>query len=130
MSQDIGIGPNLRVRPFCLSGLVVAGGVEDELTEEFAGVGVDDADVAVEGQQDDVGAAVGPSDADVVQAAVVADRDRSGGVDAVAADPWVGWGDGGGRGGFGSGSVGAGRGSSAQRAVRALLVVVVGESVE
>lgn len=48
MSQDIDIRPDLRVRLFCLSGsgagLVVAGGVQDQLAQEFTGVGVDDAD--------------------------------------------------------------------------------------
>jgi hypothetical protein len=51
MSHDIDIGPSLRVRPFCCSGassgLVVAGGVEDQFAQEFASCGVDDADVAV-----------------------------------------------------------------------------------
>jgi len=36
--------PNPRFGVFCVLGLVVLGGVEDELTEEFAGVGVDDMD--------------------------------------------------------------------------------------
>jgi len=35
-------------------GLVVAGGVDGELAEEFAGRGVDDADVQVVDEQDDV----------------------------------------------------------------------------
>ena len=55
MSQDIGIGPNPRVRLLCCSGwvagLVVAGGVEDELAQELAGVFVDHADVAVLDEQ-------------------------------------------------------------------------------
>ena len=66
MSQDIGIRPNLRVRPFCCSessaGLVVAGGVEGEFAQELAGGGVDDADVAVEDEQQDVGSGVGSSE--------------------------------------------------------------------
>jgi hypothetical protein len=51
MSQDIGDRPNLRVRSVSLSGpglwLVVPGGVEGELAQQFAGGGVDDADVQV-----------------------------------------------------------------------------------
>ncbi len=52
--------------------MVVAGGVEDQLAEEFSGCGVDDADLEVLDDQDDAGSGVGSSDADVVQAAVVA----------------------------------------------------------
>src|SRR5690349_8797056 len=54
-------------------GLVVAGGVEDQFAEEFAGGGVDDADVQVVGEQQDVGSGVGSADADVVEAAAVAE---------------------------------------------------------
>ena len=46
-------------------GLVVAAGVDGEVAEEFAGGGVDDADVEVLDEQDDVGSGVGSSDADV-----------------------------------------------------------------
>ena len=67
--------------------LVVAGGVEDQLAEEFSGVFVDHSDVAVLDQDQDVGSGVGSSDADVVEPAVVAQGDYAGGVDAVAADP-------------------------------------------
>jgi hypothetical protein len=62
--------------------LVVAGGVEGQLAQEFSGDGVDDADVQVVDQQDDVGSGVGTSDADVVEAAVQAQGDDAGGVDA------------------------------------------------
>jgi hypothetical protein len=44
--------------------LVALGCVEDELAEEFAGGGVDDADVEVLGQDDDAGSGVGSPDAD------------------------------------------------------------------
>ena len=64
-------------------GLVVAAGVEGELAEEFAGGGVDDADVEVLDEQDDVGSGVGSADADVVQSAVVPQGDDAGFVDAV-----------------------------------------------
>jgi hypothetical protein len=70
-------------------GLVVAGGVEGELAEEFAGGGVDDADVEVVDEDQDVGSGVGSPDADVVQAAGVAEGDHAGVVDPVAADPVV-----------------------------------------
>ena len=63
--------------------------VEGEVAEEFAGGLVDDADVEVLDQQQDVGSGVGSSDADVVDAAVVADGDSAGAVDAAAADPIV-----------------------------------------
>ncbi len=45
--------------------MVVLGGVDGELAEEFAGDGVDDADVEVLDEQDDVGSLVGSADADV-----------------------------------------------------------------
>ena len=73
MSQDIGDRPNLRVRPVprlgLLLGLVVPGGVEGEVAQEFAGGLGDDSDVQVLDEQQDVGSGVGSSDADVVQAA-------------------------------------------------------------
>jgi len=76
-------------------GLVVAGGVEDQLAQEFAGGGVDDSDVEVLDEDQDVGSGVGSPDADVVQAAGVAEGDHAGGVDPVAAHPvWVSGGDG------------------------------------
>ena len=64
----------------CFSGwwwrrwLVVAGGVDGEFAEEFAGGGVDDADVEVVDEQDDVGSGVGSADADVVEACRVTRR--------------------------------------------------------
>ena len=77
MSQDIG-------------GLVVAVGVEGQLAQEFAGAGVDDADVQVLDEEQDAGSGVGAADADVVEPAVVAEGDESGGVDAIGADAVVG----------------------------------------
>ncbi len=74
----------------CSGGLVVAGGVDEELAEEFAGGGVDDADVKVLDEQDDVGSGVGPADADGVERSLVAQGDLPGLVDAVAADAVVG----------------------------------------
>jgi hypothetical protein len=46
--------------------LVVAGGVEDEVAQEFAGGGVDDSDVEVLDEDQDADAGVGSADADVV----------------------------------------------------------------
>jgi hypothetical protein len=74
----------------CPGGLVVLGGVEDELAEELAGGGVDHADVQVLDEQDDVGSGVGSADADVVQPAGQAQGDAAAVVDAVAPDPVVG----------------------------------------
>ena len=56
-------------------GLVVAGGVECEVAEDFAGGGVDDADVEVIDEGDDVGSAVLFADSNVVESAVVAGVD-------------------------------------------------------
>ena len=80
----------MRVRRWGGLWLVVAGGVEGELADDLAGGGVDDADVEVLGEDEDVGSGVGPSDADVEQAAVVAQGDGAGLVDDVAADAEVG----------------------------------------
>jgi hypothetical protein len=69
--------------------LVVLVGVDGELVDEFAGDGVDDADVEVVDEQDDVGSAVGSADADVAEFAVDAQGDGAGLVDAVVPDPVV-----------------------------------------
>ena len=47
--------------------MVAAVWVDGELSQEFAGDGVHDADVEVLDEQDDVGSGVGSYDADVVQ---------------------------------------------------------------
>ena len=73
-------------------GLVVAVGVDGELSEEFAGDGVDDSDVEVLDEQDDVGSGVGSSDADVAELAGDAEGDGAGLVDTVEADAVVGLG--------------------------------------
>src|SRR5215207_3056651 len=112
------------------SGLVVPGGVEDELADQLAGVAADDADVQVVDEQSDVGAAGGSAEADVVQSAVVAQGDGAAGVDGVVADPVVG-GDldaGGDR--FGPVRVGLGGGAPTDRPVRPGGVVVGGEPVQ
>ena len=71
-------------------GLVVPGGVEDEFAEQFAGSGVDDADVGVGDEDDDAGSGVFTAQADVVETAVVAEGDAAGLVDPVVADAPVG----------------------------------------
>ena len=47
-------------------GLVVPGGVEGEVAQDFSGGGVDDGDVVVVGQDQDAGSVVVAADADVV----------------------------------------------------------------
>jgi hypothetical protein len=89
-------------------GLVVAGGVEGEVAEHFAGGGVDDAYVEVGDEEEDGGSGVGSSDADVMKAAVVAEGDFAVGIDAVAADAVVGVVVAAGGCGFGPGLVGGG----------------------
>ena len=113
-------------------GLVVLGGVEGELGEEFAGVGVDDVDVQVLDEHQDRGSGVGSADADVVESAVVAQGDGADAVDLVGADPVVGVGLAAGAGaGFGPGRVrGGGSGAVLEGAVRAVVVVIVTEQVE
>ena len=70
--------------------LVALFGVEGELADEFAGDGVDDADVQVLDQEQDAGSGVGPADADVEQFPAVAQGELAGRVDAVGADAVVG----------------------------------------
>ena len=77
------------VSAFDAAGLVVAGGVEDQFADEGSGVVLQDADVEVVDEHGDFGAAASLAQADVVQAAVVADGDDVGGVDGVVADPVV-----------------------------------------
>ena len=93
---------------------------------------MDDADVEVLDEQDDGGSGVGSADADVEEAASVAEGDLAFVVDDVAADAVVvvelAAGD---RGSFGQGVIDSGRGGAVgQRAMRALLVVEAGEEVE
>ena len=111
------------------AGLVVAVGVGGEFSEDLAGGGVHDDDVAVVDEQPDRCAGELAADADVVQATGPAQGDGPVGVDLVLADPEVaavvvlG-------GGLGSGGVGARRGGAVEGAVRAVGVVVVGKRVE
>src|SRR4051795_4266207 len=113
--------------------LVALGCVEDELAEEFAGGGVDDADVEVLGEDGDAGSGVGAADADGVHLAAVSPGDLAGLVDLVVADAVVGF--------FGAvagarrrlGAVRVDRcggGSVVQGAVWPVLVVLLDEGVE
>ena len=70
--------------------MVAADWVQGEVAEDFAGGGVDDADVEIVDEQDDAGSGVGSSDADVVESAVVAEGAGAGFVDFVVADSVVG----------------------------------------
>ena len=70
-------------------GLVVAGWVKGEVSEEFAGLGCDDSDVEVGDQQGYGGVFVGSADADVVESAVVSECDGACFVDAVVSDSEV-----------------------------------------
>lgn len=60
--------------------MVVAGGDEGELAEEFSGGGVDDADVEVVDELEDGGFGVFGADGDVVEAAGAAQGEFAGGV--------------------------------------------------
>src|SRR5262249_27520224 len=94
--------------PAC--GLVVAVGVEGELAYEFAGGGVDDADLEVVDEHEDAGSGAGSADADVVELVVVAEGELAVDVGAVGADPVVAGGAGLARDGLGPGVVGDRRG--------------------
>ena len=59
------------------------------MSEEFSGLGFDDFDVEVGGEQGYVGVFVGSADADVVESAVVSECDGACFVDAVVADSEV-----------------------------------------
>jgi hypothetical protein len=116
----------------CAGGLVVPGGVEDELAQQFTGGGVDHADVELVDEQDDVGSGVGSADADVVQSPGHAQGDAAGLVDAVASDAGVrvGVAVGGGL-GLGQAVVADRRGGSARQGpVRSALVVLGDECVQ
>ena len=65
--------------------MVVAFGVQCEVSDDLAGVVVDDADVEVVDQQDDAGSIEGSAEADVVEVSVVTQADAAV-VDAVVAD--------------------------------------------
>jgi len=115
------------VRVSCVLGLVVAGWVEVEVSEDFAGRGGDDLDMPVVDQHDDGCLGVGSSDTDVVEFALVAEGEFSVSVDFVVTDAQVG-----GRGGwccFGEQPVFGGWGC-ADGSVGSVMVVGGGELVE
>jgi hypothetical protein len=89
--------------------LVVAGGVDGELAEEFAVVG-DDAEVLVGDEEPDAGAGVGAADADADELGPVAQGDLAGLVDAIPANPVVHGGE--------PGAAGRGLGASVERLCR------------
>jgi hypothetical protein len=60
------------------------GWVEGEFAQQFAGLGVDDADVAVRDEGDESFSRVLAAQTDVVEPAVVADGQDAGGVGAIA----------------------------------------------
>ena len=111
--------------------MVVAGGVDGELAEEFA-VGGDDAYVLIGDEEQDGGAGVGPADADVDELGPVAQGDLAGLVDAIPAHPVVrGDGEPGAAGrGLGTGVERLCRCPPGQRPVRSDVVVVIAEAVE
>src|SRR4029453_18312690 len=111
-------------------GLVVAAGVEDEVSDGFA-VGCGDPDVEVLVQYESFRAAGSAADADVVWVGAVADRELAAGVDGVVADSVVRVVEGlCSRGGFGAVVGGGLCGSPARGAVGGNVVVVGGERVE
>ena len=71
-------------------GLVILLGVQDQGSDEFAGPGVDDVDVQVLDEHQHGGSGEGSPDADVVQFAVVAQREFAVAIDDVGADAVVG----------------------------------------
>jgi hypothetical protein len=112
-------------------GLVVPGRVEGQFAEQFAGRGVDDADVQVLDQEQDAGSGVGAAGTDVVQPPAGAQGDVAGLADLVAADAVVGVTDPVTRDGFGPGCAGGGRGGAVrQGAVRPLTVADGSEGIQ
>jgi hypothetical protein len=91
--------------------VVVAGGVDGELSDDGSGGGVQHGDVEVADEHQNVGSGVGAADADVVQSSGVTQGEASGVVDAVGADAVVAVGAVAGA-GFGSGGVDGGGGGS------------------
>src|SRR5688572_2474572 len=95
-------------------GLVVPGGVEFEVAEDFAVRG-GDADLAILDEDEDGFAGVAAADSDVVEPAVVAEGELPAAVDGVVADaPAVVVEFGAGRECFGAGLVGLGGGVAAE----------------
>lgn len=66
--------------------LVVAGGVEGELSDEFPGAVVDDADLEAVDEDDDAGSGEGSAEADVVESSGMAEGDAAVVVDGVGSE--------------------------------------------
>ncbi len=64
--------------------MVVPAGVQGEVADQVADVAVNDANLEVVDEQGDGGAGESGAEADVVQPAVVAESDRSAGVESTA----------------------------------------------
>ena len=77
-----GVGGAIKATFGGAGGLVVAGGAEDQIAEQFAGGGFDDSDVEVVDEDQDAGSGVGSADADVVRAAGHSQRGGAGLIDA------------------------------------------------
>ena len=107
--------------------LVVAVGVELEVADDLAGVGVDDGDVQVVDEDPHDVTVVFVAESDVVQASAVAQGDAPA-ADLVVAEPPVPVAAGGG--GFRAGGIGFGGGALGQGSVRSGVVVGGGELVE
>ena len=99
------------------------------MSEEFAGVTVDDSDIEVVDEGDDGLVFVRAADADFVEGAFVADGDLAGGVDSVAAYPGLVIGGVVGS-GFGESVVCDGWGCSVEGSMWSVVVVGVDELVD
>ena len=86
-SWSVGAVGSLGSAAFGAGRLVLAVGVEGQGADDFAGGGVDDADVEVVDEKDDRCAGVGSADADVEEPSVDSQGDFAGFVDSVVADP-------------------------------------------
>ncbi|MDQ6920234.1 MAG: hypothetical protein M3170_01370 [Candidatus Dormibacteraeota bacterium] len=109
--------------------MVASVGVEGELSQKHS-VGGDDADVGASDEEYDLAVAVGGADGDVAQLAEVAQGDLAGGVDAVPANPVVGWSLRLNRPGLEAGVEDDERGLPAEGTVRSVVVVVLAKGVE
>src|SRR5207245_8170614 len=116
-------------RPPSVEWLVVAGGVDGESAEQFAVLG-HDADLSTSHEDVDRLVAVSRSDADVSEAAAVAQRHGAGLVDAVATDAVLDGSELSRGSGLDPGGEGFGRRAALERAMRTGLVVVAPEGIE
>src|ERR1700680_1326540 len=115
-------------RPASVEGLVVADGVDGQGAEEFALLG-HHADLCAGHEHHDGFVAVSCSDADVSEAAAIAQGDRAKLVDAVVTDAILDGSELSNRSGLDPGGEGLGGGAAVERAVRTRLVVVETEGI-